>query len=68
MARYSGSTYVSVAVVDAAEVAAFVELRKLAAARLGGEDGLRVVNVNRVGEDLAGTFVREWDDELKGIN
>jgi hypothetical protein len=66
MAKQSGSTYVTAPVVNEDDVAAFAKLRSIAAARLGGDDGLKLVNVNRIGDTLAGTFVREWDDANPG--
>lgn len=63
MAKLSGSTYVSTPINEGDEVGAFAALCDLAAARLGGKDGLRACAINRVGNDeLAGTFTREWEE------
>lgn len=62
--HHSGSTYVTVPIVGDDEARAFAALRKAAAARLGGEDGLRSVAINRLDGELVGTFIREWDEAV----
>lgn len=36
-------------------------LRRLAAQRLGGYEGMRCINSTLIGDNLCGTFVRDWE-------
>lgn len=63
MSKHSMSTYVQVWVTDGDEEAATAELRKLAIERLGGEEGLACAEMNRVGDQLCGTYTREWEEK-----
>lgn len=65
--RCVGTTYVTVKVVNGDERAAIDYLYTQAAERLGGADGILLVNIVPVDfETLAGTFSR-WEEDRKSV-
>lgn len=57
----SSSTYVTAPIGEGGEAAALKACRAEAVKRLGGK-GLKCLSSARVGDDIAATFVREWDE------